>query len=126
MKNKTFTLITMVVCAVIGGVTAGFIIKGNYIIPIITMVLGTVLTATLKMKVTDVITDERLDRIVGKAAKTVYIVTTYALALATVIFAALSKSHESYFGYSVITSSTVIGMLLLYMISLSYYDHKKD
>jgi len=125
MKNKTFTWISSLISGILGVIIAISIINGNFIIPLIAMALGTLATATLKMKVTDIITDERLDRIAGKASKIVYIVTTYALAIATVIFAALSKNYESFFGYAMITATTEIGMLLLYIVTLSYYSNKK-
>ena len=128
MKTKTFKWISSVSSGILGFVTAICIINGNFIIPLTAMALFTVLIATLKMKVKDkeVLTDERMDRVAGKAARLVYIITTYILAIATVIFAALSKTHDVFFGYSAITSATCIGMLLLYIAALSYYNHKKD
>ena len=128
MKTKTFKWISSVSSGVIGIIVAVSIIKGDFIIPLIAMALFTVLIATLKTKVKDkeLLTDERVDKIAGKAAKLVYILTTYILAIATVIFAALSKTHDVFFGYSAITSATCIGMLLLYIAALSYYNHKKD
>jgi len=128
MKTKTFKWISSVSSGILGFVVAICIINGNFIIPLAGMALFTVLIATLKMKVKDkeLLTDERVDKIAGKAAKLVYILTTYILAIATVVFAALSRTNDVFFGYSAITSATCIGMLLLYIAALSYYNHKKD
>ncbi len=126
MKNKTFTLILSLSSFFLGVIAAGCIIKGNWIIPIIAMVLFTVLISTLKLFIKEktVMTDERIEKISGKAAKITYIIATYLLAVASIIFAAISKNQPEFFWYSAITSISCFGMLIIYSIIFSYLNKK--
>lgn len=112
--------------AILGIVTAASIIKGNIILPLIAIALVTAFIATIKMKVTDVISDERDYIVAGKASRIVYLVTTYALVIATIIFASFGKTYSAFFGYSIITVSTGLGMMVLYSITLYYYNKKGE
>ncbi len=126
MKNNLFKFILSLSSFTLGVISAVSVTKGNWVIPVITMVLFTVFISTLKLFVKDkeVLIDERIDEISGKAAKMTYVVFTYLLAVATIIFAALSKNQPEFFWYSVITSVTCFGMLIIYSILFSYLNKK--
>ena len=126
MKHKTFKNIIAVSSGLLGFITAISITQGNYIIPLVVMALLTALIATLKMKVKEktVLTDERIDKIAGKAARITYVITTYILAIATVIFAALSKETPEFFNYALITSVTCGIMFVTYVLAVYYFNKK--
>ena len=127
MKYKTFRKLNIIAAGLLGVIIAISVTLGNAIIPIVAMAIFTALIATFRFRVTDIpISDERLDKIAGKASRMVYIITTYILAIATVIFAALSKTYPVFFGYSTLASTTCIGMMLIYIIAFNYYNKKKD
>ena len=127
MKNNTFRTVTAITSALLGATIAISVSKGNFIITLVLMAISTALIATLKLRVSDVpLTDERIDKVAGKAARTVYIIMTYLFAIATVVFAALSKSNSLFSGYMAITSIVCMSMLLLYMAAFAYYNKKRD
>ncbi len=126
MKYKTFRIASAISSGLLGFITAISITHGNYIIPLTAMAVFAALIATLKMYVTEkkVLTDERIDKIAGKAAKITFVIMLYFLAIATVIFAALSKSTPEFFNYTLITSVTCGIMLVTYLIAVAYFNKK--
>lgn len=126
MKNKIFKVALSLSSFALGVISAVFVTKGNWIIPIIAMAIVTILISALKIRVKDkvVISDERTEVIAGKAARVTWQVMGYSLAIATIIFAALSKTKPEFFEYSIITSASCFGMILTYLIASSYLNRK--
>lgn len=126
MKNKVYTFILSSSSFVLGIVSAVSVTKGNWIVPIVAMAIVTILVSAIKMRVKDkvVLSDERTEVIAGKAARVTWQVMGYALAVATIVFAALSKTRPEFFEYSVITSASCFAMILTYLLASSYFNRK--
>jgi uncharacterized membrane protein len=97
---------------------------GNYIIPIIALIAGVALMFLLKTKVNTVLTDERVDKIAGNAAKLTFTISTFGMAIAGVVLISLRTKYPEFLLLGNVLAYITCGMLILYAILFKFYNLK--
>lgn len=101
-----------------------FVTSGNYIFPIILLIVAVCLMFFLKSKVEGVLTDERVDKIAGKAAKLTFTISTFAMAIAGLILISLRTKYPEFLITGYTLSYITCAMLVLYAILFKFYNLK--
>ena len=125
MKYKKFQFYKMIIAFVLAAIIAGFSAAGNYIVPIVALGIAVLLMYVMKTKVKEVISDERIEKIAGKASYLTYTIATIGCALAGMVLLALRKKYPEYMPVSYTLTYVACGMILLYLIFYKYYNAKK-
>jgi uncharacterized membrane protein len=118
---KFYKTVLVIILAILVGVS---VTVGNYIIPIIGLVVGVVLLLLLKTNVNTVLTDERVDKIAGSAAKITMVVSTFGMAIAGVILISLRTKYPEFLLLGNVLAYITCGMLILYAILFKFYNLK--
>ncbi len=121
MKYEKFKLYRTVLALLLGIIVSSFIIAGNYIVPLIAIAIATIMVIFLKSKVKEPLSDERVDSIAGKAAKTSYSILVLSTSIMGVIFFALRNTHPELLLTGYILSYLTCGALLIYVGFFSYH-----
>jgi len=106
-----------IILAMIFGVS---ITQGNLLLPVITIITATIIMIILKRRVTDVLVDERIQKISGKAAQKTLQLETIAMAAASIVLIALRDTLPQYTQTGYTLSYTTCGLLLVYSM---FYKH---
>ena len=125
MDIKRFRLLGIVVIVDMMALIGWSIATENHLIVIPVFIGGVILLRLLRRQVRDIVEDERSYRIGEKASRFTIQVFALLTAIAGIILVALSGSHCSYtkeIGLTLAFSACVL--LILYMISYSYYNRK--
>ena len=125
MDIKRFRLLGIVVIVDMMALVGWSIATENHLIVIPVFIGGVILLRLLRRQVRDIVEDERSYRIGEKASRFTIQVFALLTAIAGIILVALSGSHCSYtkeIGLTLAFSACVL--LILYMISYSYYNRK--
>lgn len=120
-KYKFYKLALVIIIAIIIG---SFVSAGNYIISIIVIFVSLILMFLLKSKVNKVLTDERIDKIAGRAARITFIISVYFMAIAGLILISLRTKYPEFLITGYALSYITCGMLILYAIIFRYYNLK--
>jgi len=125
MNKKRYAIYTTTIAIAIGIVFAFSIETGNFILPLIAIILGVFLIYLLKRRVEGVIQDERTYRIAERASMRTIQILGPTTAIIGVI--AITMSESGYFklaeiGYTLLYFN--IALLGLYMFFYGYYSRK--
>lgn len=124
MKYKTYRVYKIFIVILMTLAIAALVSSGNYILSLIIFAAAIILEILLRKRVNIPLSDERLDKIAGKASRIVMV--SFALLMAAVGIVFISLREISI--YYVIIGNTLIGiecsMMLLYAILFKYYSRK--
>lgn len=116
IKEKKFTLYRMLISFVLAVVVAAFAVAGNWVVPVIAIILAVVLMFLLKKNAGVPLTDERIEKISGKAARIVFSIFSMLAAVAGLVLLALRGTYPQYLAIGYVLSYSAAGMVLLYTI----------
>jgi uncharacterized membrane protein len=125
MEKKKYTILGIIITATVGFVCGWAVTHGDFILPVIAIIVGLLVLNTLKRKVKGVIEDERIYKISQEASRrTVQVIGVSFSTLGLVI---LGLSRGGYLdleeiGYSLAYFAAIL--LVVYMIFYIYYDKK--
>ena len=125
MNRKRYTIYATSTAIVIGIVFAFSIVTGNFVLPLIAIILGMSLMYLCKRRVVDVIQDERTYRIAEKSSMRTIQILGPATAIIGVVTLAMSESgyiRLAEIGYALLYFN--IALLGLYMFFYGYYSRK--
>ncbi len=126
MSYKTFNTIKRIICVAMGIIFAVSIWFGNWLAPIIAIVVAMVIMAVAMMKVKEVINDERTNHIAYKAAQFTFSIATVLLAIAGTILLAINRDNiyvtQGYIGLTLLF--TTCGLMVVNRLAYTYYGHK--
>jgi uncharacterized membrane protein len=121
MDSKTFSIYKIVIAGVLGMLIGSAVVIGNFIIPIIAVAAAWIIMYTLKKKVKGVLSDERIEKVAGKASYMTYMIMTLAMTLTGIVLMAM-KAKLPYFepvAYTLVYLAC--GMMLLYSLLFRIY-----
>ncbi len=125
MKYKKYKLYKLLIVLLLAGTVSAFVTAGNFIIPLIAFLIAVVLMFVLNRSVNEVLTDERINKIAGKAAKITMTVSVLIMALAGLVLIALRETYPQYLITGYVLAYLGCGMLFLYTILFKYYSREK-
>ena len=117
MDRKKFVVYAALVCVAMGAAVGYGVSVRNPLLPAISFAIGIVLIALGRMRVTEVMEDERIIRVSEKASMRVYHVFVTAAALIGTTLLALNRYTEV--GYTL--AFLACALLILYTIFYGYY-----
>ena len=125
MEKKKYTISGIIITAIVGFVSGWAVTHGNFILPVIAVIVGLVLLNALKSRVKVVIEDERIYKISQEASRRT--VQVIGVSFATLGLVILGLSRGGYLdleeiGYSLAYFATAL--LVVYMIFYIYYGKK--
>ncbi len=125
MNKKRYTIYTITIAVAIGMVFAFSIETGNFVLPLIAIILGVTLMYLFKRRVEDVIQDERTYRIAEKSSmRTIQILgpTTAIIGIIAITMSESGYLKLAEIGYTLLYFN--IALLGLYMFFYGYYSRK--
>jgi uncharacterized membrane protein len=126
MEYGKFQFYKILLVIALGLIVASFVTAGNYVIPLLAAAIAFVAMYFLRRKVKAVISDERIERIAGKAAYMTYSIVAVGFALATIILMALRNDYPAYVPIAYTLAYTTCGMIFLYAVLFKYYDWRAE
>ena len=125
MSLKTFTRIRIFILIIMVGLISWAIVSGNVWIPIPVIIAALVIVLLLRMRVKEIIVDERVFSIAEKASLAAFRVFGIAAAIIGVTFVALGQGVVPELEPIGLTLAfSVCGLLLIYYIANLYYNRK--
>jgi uncharacterized membrane protein len=125
MEKKKYTILGIIITAMIGFVCGWAVTHGDFILPVIAIIVGLLVLNTLKRRVKVIIEDERIYKISQEASRrTVQVIGVLFSTLGLVI---LGLSRSGYLnleeiGYSLAYFAATL--LVVYMTFYIYYGKK--
>ena len=111
---------------VLAAITSSFVINGNWIIPLIAFAVAIAILLLLNRKVDEKQTDERIEKIGGKAARYTFTILMLGSAAASVVLTALAKNAEIYQIPAYIFSGIVWVGLVSYSVLFHFFNRKGE
>jgi uncharacterized membrane protein len=121
MDSKTFSVYKIVIAAVLGILIGSTVVIGNFIIPIIAVAIAWIIMYALKKKVKGVLSDERIEKVAGKASYMTYMIMTMAMTLTGVVLMALRTKWPYFEPVAYTLVYLACGMMLLYSLLFKIY-----
>jgi len=126
MEYGKFQIYKILLVIALGLIVASFVTAGNYVIPLLAVAIAFVAMYLLRRKVKAVISDERIERISGKAAYMTYSILAIGFALASIVLMALRNNYPAYVPVAYTLAYITCGMIFLYAILFKYYDWRAE
>ncbi len=95
MRYNTFRKWQAIMGMIIGGVTGVSLGLGNWIVPIITIVICISIMIVLRRRVKEIVADERTYAIAGKAARLTMLIGVIGMAITGAILLIISRGESS-------------------------------
>jgi len=124
MKYNKYRFWKLLIVIILAATTGVFVTTGNYVIPLLVLVIASILIFGMKRKLEEKLTDERMDKIARKSSRIVLVLTTIAMAVAGIILISLRESFPQYLIIGYVLSYTACGMLLLYVVLFKFFQDR--
>lgn len=125
MNQKTYQKWRLVIVFVLAMVFSQSIVRGNYIIPVVLMVVSSLVLWYLRSRVKGVLADERDYSLAGKAALLSIQVFGWLASVATLVFYSQRNLNPMYETIGLTLSYSVLFLFLVYGIVFRYYNKFK-
>jgi len=125
MNRRQFTIFGVIMTAVIGCIIGWSIYTGNFILPVVAVMMAALLSLVLKKRVDEVIEDERIFRIFEKASGTTFKIFLPLMAVIGVVLVTLSQNGLQNFereGYTLLYTTSAL--LVIYLFFYRYYSRR--
>ncbi|VVB54036.1 Uncharacterised protein [uncultured archaeon] len=126
MKEKQFKITRIIIAAILSAIVGTSIIHGNTTLPIIAVITAVAIMHILKRQVTDVLVDERIEKVAGKAAQKTLTIWATAMAAISVLLIAYKDVLPQYTQTAYALSYSTCGLLLLYSALYHHLYGKPD
>lgn len=124
MKYRKYRIYKLFIVIVLALLVGFFVEQGNFIIPLIALLVAVVFMFLIKRNVDEIISDERINLISDKAMGLTFKITTILIAILGVILIALKNNYSVYYTIGNVFAFLACGMLILYSILFRYYSKK--
>jgi uncharacterized membrane protein len=125
MSYKTYRMIQGINGAVLGAIMAISVIIGNWIIPIIAVILSVMLLMVLRRRVKDIIVDERTYAISEKASRLTLQIVAIGMAVTGVFLLAFNHGEDKTLTHVALTLEyATCALLVISYIAYYYYRNK--
>jgi uncharacterized membrane protein len=125
MSYKTYRMIQAFNGMFLGAIMAVSIILGNWIIPIIVIIISLSVMMVLRRRVKEIVTDERTCAITDKAARFTFQIVTIGMAVIGAVLLAASRGESpglTQAGFAM--EYAVCALLVINMLAYTYYSRK--
>ena len=126
MDYGKFQFYKILMVIALGMIVASFVTAGNLVIPLIAVVVAFIAMYFLRSKVKAVISDERIEKIAGRASYMTYSISAVGIALASMVLMALRKDYPAYEPVAYSLAYIVCGMIFLYLVLFKYYSWRAE
>jgi uncharacterized membrane protein len=125
MNYKKYRLYKLVLIILLVAMISTFVSLGNFIAALVVFAISIMLMIILKKNVKAVLSDERADKVGGKAARIVLSVSALIMAAVGITLVSLRDTHSQFLLIGDILLFLECGMMLFYAILFKYYYNKK-
>lgn len=125
MNQKTYQTWRIIIVFILAMVFSQSIVRGNYVIPVVSMVAASLMLLYLRGKVKGVLADERDYALAGKAALLSIQVFGWLASAATLILYSKRVINPSYEAIGLTLSYSVLFLFLVYGLVFRYYNKFK-
>ncbi len=125
MSYKTFRMWQGIIGLILGGIIGASVGMGNWVIPIITVIISIIIILILRRKVREIVTDERIHIIVGKAARLTLQIVTIGMAVIGAVILIVSRGGSpalTQVGFAF--EYATCALLLISSVAYTYYNRK--
>ena len=126
MDYGKFQFYKILMVIALGMIVSSFVTAGNYVIPLLALVVAFIAMYFLRSKVKAVISDERIEKIAGRAAYMTYSISAVGIALSSMVLMALRNDYPAYVPVTYALAYIACGMILLYVILFKYYNSRAE
>lgn len=126
MNYKTFIKLRVLIGVLIGFIVAIAAIINNFYLAISGIFIGILFMLLVKSKFKEIIVDERVISISGKASRMTYIIVTLFLAILGLFLILSGRLHDDIYieSIGVLLSYVAIFLVAIYSISYHYFNKK--
>jgi uncharacterized membrane protein len=125
MNQKTYQTWRIVIVFVLAMVFSQSIVRGNYVIPVVSMIAASLILWYLKSRVKGILADERDYALAGKAALLAIQVFGWLASIATLILYSQRALNPAYEAIGLTLSYSVLFLFLVYGLVFRYYNKFK-
>jgi uncharacterized membrane protein len=125
MKYNQYQVYKLLIVIILAAIVSGFVVKGNFIIPLIVLLIAVILMFILKKNVKEALTDERIEKIAGKVSRIIFSAAVLLMAIAGLVLIALRERYPEYYLIGNILAYFACIMLFVYSILFKYYSRKE-
>ncbi|MBU2562736.1 MAG: DUF2178 domain-containing protein [Nanoarchaeota archaeon] len=125
IKYKQYRFYKLLIVLVLAAIVGASVSAGNFVLPLALFLVALILMFVLRKKVDEVLVDERVNKIAGRASRIVLSVSVVIMALSGMVLIAIRESYPEYLITGYVFSYFACGMLFLYVILFKYYFSKK-
>lgn len=116
MTIEKYNKIRLVFVVVIAMIISQSIVLRNFVIPLVTIIVGSLALLLLRRKVTDILADERDYALAGKAAFLAIQIYSWISVIAMFAFYAFRDAHPFYEPIGMTLAFSVCGLMMLYSV----------
>ena len=125
MSYKTFRMIQAFFGMALGGIMGASISQGNWIIPVVAVVISLVIMMVLRRSIKEIVADERTYDIAGKASRLTLQIVAVGMSLAGAVLLAISRDSSSTMGQIAITLCyATCALLVINYIAYYFYSRR--
>ena len=124
MKYHKFMVYRLLIVIALALVVSSFVGAGNFVFPLIAIILAMLAMFFLRKRVDKVLTDERVEYLAGRAARLTFSISAFAMAIVGLVLISLKDSHPQYYLLGLSLAYLSAGMLFLYSILFKIFSRK--
>jgi uncharacterized membrane protein len=125
MNNKQYQIVRIIIGVVVGAIVATASTTNNFYLAITGVLIGMLFMFLAKSKFKEVVVDERVMIVSGRASRAAYVIVTMFLAIAGLFFIFSAKKNGDVYGESIGVLLSYVTMLLIAVYSVSYHYYNK-
>ena len=125
IKYNQYRFYKLIIVMLLAGTVSAFVTAGNFVVPLLALLIAVLLMFILKKNVDAKLTDERIESIAGKSSRIAFVVSVLLMALAGIVLFALRETYPQYLITGYVLAYFGCGMLFLYTILFKYYSNRK-
>ena len=125
MDSKQFKTMKIIIVFTLSLIISVFVTTRNVIVPLVAVIVAIILMFLLKKNVHEVLSDERIEKIAGKAGYLTYSISAVILAMAGMVMMGLRQKFPELFPVAIAFSYTSCGMMVIYLFFFYYHSKKK-
>lgn len=123
---RKYRIYQILIAMLLSVIVSVFVTAGNYIIPVLAIIAAFILMLTLRKNMKVRLTDERIEKISGKAAYATYMATVIIATTCGIVLMALRDRNIAFEPVSYALSFLSCGMMYLYAILYHYYNKRDE
>lgn len=125
MTNEQYKKIRLAITVIVAIIFGQSLVLNNYIIPIITLVVASLIILLIRRRVKDIISDERDIALGGKSALLAIQIYSWIAVIVMFVLYSYRNYNPSYEPISMTLAYSTCLLMLIYSISFRFYNKEK-